>query len=204
VIPSDRSQAYFSIALPAFPFVDQDRYPLFVLSSILGGGLRSRLFRERRGMVYSIGSEIHAYRNGGMLCIEGAAAPEQLMTVISTTVHQLFGMLCGELPIDEEELVCTRMILRGQHLLAAEHLNTSMSRLATQEFYFGQALPEGEIVQRFESIQSADLERVSGRLLPGLDDLAIAVTGPETWASEWDATLNDLVEGFAELRSSNS
>ncbi len=207
VIPSERSQAYFSIALPAFEFIDSDRYPLFVLSSILGGGLRSRLFRElreRRGLVYSIGSEIHAYRDGGMLCIEGAASPEQLMTVISTTVHQLFGMLCGELPIDEEELVCARMKLRGQHLLAAEHLNTSMSRLATQEFYFGKTLPEGEIAGRFESVQSTDLERVSYRLLPGLADLAIAVTGPDTWTAEWNTTLNELVGGFSELRSVNS
>lgn len=207
VIPSERSQAYFSIALPAFEFVDSDRYPLFVLNSILGGGLRSRLFRElreRRGLVYSIGSEIHAYRDGGMLCIEGAASPEQLMTVISTTVHQLFGMLCGELPIDEEELVCARMKLRGQHLLAAEHLNTSMSRLATQEFYFGKTLPEGEIAGRFESVDAADLERVSYRLLPGLGDLAIAVTGPDKWAAEWNTTLNELVGGFSELRSVNS
>lgn len=48
VSPSERSQADFSIALPAFALVDQDRYAIFVLSSIPGGGLRSRLFRELR------------------------------------------------------------------------------------------------------------------------------------------------------------
>ncbi|MEN8172265.1 MAG: pitrilysin family protein, partial [Chloroflexota bacterium] len=61
------SQVYFSIGLKAYPYANPDRYGMHIMNNILGGGISSRLFRhirDQRGMVYQIGSEYHAYRDG--------------------------------------------------------------------------------------------------------------------------------------------
>lgn len=198
VLPSAVSQAYFCLSIPGLAYTDADRYALFVINNVLGGGLSSRLHRELRercGLVYSVRSEVHSYRDGGMLVIEGATSPDHLVHVVTAVLNQLFLLLSGEVPPNEEELATTVMQLRGQHLLSAGELHTVMSRLATQEFYFGRSLPENEIVSGIEQVTPDTLSRVSERLLAGVGDLAVTATGPEPWASAWDAELTALLCG---------
>jgi predicted Zn-dependent peptidase len=83
------SQVYFALGLRLFPYADPERYGFHMLNNILGGGISSRLFRrvrEKRGLVYHISSEYHAYWDGGMLVIEGCTAPENILEVL----HMVF------------------------------------------------------------------------------------------------------------------
>jgi predicted Zn-dependent peptidase len=50
-------QVHLVMGFPSAPYKDPDHYPVQLLSSLLGGGMSSRLFqeiREKRGLVYSI------------------------------------------------------------------------------------------------------------------------------------------------------
>ena len=72
-----------------------DRYGLQILNDLLGGGISSRLFRhlrEERGLVYNVASSYHAYRDGGLLVIEGSTTPQDLMSVLGLTVAQLWRL----------------------------------------------------------------------------------------------------------------
>ena len=74
------SQAYFSVAIPASPYTSDDRYEVHALNNLLGGGMSSRLhrtLREEHGMAYYVQSEYHAYRDAGLLCIEGVTVTRQ-------------------------------------------------------------------------------------------------------------------------------
>ena len=54
------------------PQTHPDRYVSFVLNTVLGGSMSSRLFqnvREKRGLVYSISSGVTAYSDAGLLSI---------------------------------------------------------------------------------------------------------------------------------------
>lgn len=197
---SPYSQAYFALAIPGQPYAHPDRYKLYLLNSLLGSGMSSRLFRglrEERGLVYSISSEIHAYRDGGFLVIEGSTAPEQLMQVVALTLLELYQLASNETPIDEEELWTSKMQIRGQQMLSADSMHTRMSRLATQEFYFGRHLEESEILQSFEQITLEGLrEFAMASVLPVLSDASLAVVGPAASEFVSEGSLRGLLAEF--------
>ena len=177
------SLAYFSLGIRACPYAHPDRYKLHILNNILGGGISSRLhrrLREKRGLVYHIGSEYHAYRNDGMLVIEGSTVPENILPVISLVVEEIRKLISSDEPVAEEELWKAKMHIRGQHLIAGENTNTRMSRLAVQELYFGRQLPDDEILAEVDAIHVAKLQSLAEAVLgDALGRATVAVVGPE-------------------------
>jgi predicted Zn-dependent peptidase len=195
------TQAYFSLGIPAYPYAHPDRYAVHLLNTVLGGGISSRLYRRLReewGLVFSIGSEYHAYLDGGLLTVEGSTSPENLIQVLELTLVELRQLFTGESPVVEEELWKAKMRLRGQHLVAAENTSTRMSRLATQEFYFGRHIPTAEIMTEIESVDDHILERLSKKALSdALSQVTIAVVGPETITSYGTSSFGELLANSA-------
>jgi predicted Zn-dependent peptidase len=200
--PMPVSQSYFCVGIPGHPYTHADRYALHVLTHLLGGGCSSRLFRqlrEERGLVYGIAAEYHAYRDAGMLIVEGSTAVENTLPVLGITLTALWRLATGMEPIDEEELWRAKTQLRRQHLLAAENTNTRMSRLATQELYFGRHLPAEEVLAQIEAVDVNLLQRLAGEyLLEALPRATVAVTGPEAPCHYDTARLEELVASFAD------
>lgn len=175
-------QMYFSLGIPALPYQDDDRLALHLLSHILGSGLSSRLYRRLReelGLVYYIGTEYHAYREAGLLVIEGSTPAEHFETVIAEILQILRDLQTGDVPIDEEELNTAQMNLRGHHLLESEHSYVQMSRLATQMHYFGQKIASEDILNGFMKYSVKDLNQFAEIYLNShLKNIAIAAVGP--------------------------
>lgn len=177
------SHVYFSIGIKAAPYSSSERYLIHLLTTILGGGLSSRLFRKLRqesGMVYEINSEYQAYKDDGVIVIEGATTPELLQPVLSLIFLELHGIALGMLPVDTEELWIAKMQLKGRHLISQENSHTSMSSLATQTYYFGRYISSDEICANIEEIGIDQLNHVSAKLLQdGLKNPAISIVGPQ-------------------------
>jgi predicted Zn-dependent peptidase len=176
----DLSQLYFALGVKALSYTHPDRYGLHVLNNLLGGGISSRLFRhlrEERGWAYNVASSYHAYRDGGLLVIEGSTTPQALMSVLGLTVSQLWRL--AEEPVGEEELWKARERIRSKHLIASENTNTRMSRLATQELYFGYHIPTVEIVEQIQQVDQATVQRLAQELMANRC-LALAVVGPQS------------------------
>lgn len=190
-------QAYFALALPAFPFAAAERYALHVLDRLLGGGISSRLFRrvrEERGLAYAIGSSYQAYGEGGMLLVEGSTAPESLPAVLRLVLEELGRLASGEEPVDDEELARAVTSLVNQHLIAGEGSATRMSRLATQELYFGRQLADEEIVAALSRVHRRRLaELAESWLAPSLERAALAVVGAEDRLGIAADSLSDLL-----------
>ena len=181
--PKPVSQAYFSLGIQTLPYADPNRYGLHVLNNILGGGISSRLFRrirDKRGLVYYIGSEYYAYRDDGMLVVEGCTAPENTLQVLGMVLSEVRKLFSGEEPVDEEELWKAKMHIRGQHLISGEISNTRMNRLATQELYFGRRIPDEDILAQIDALETPMLQRLADSVLrEALGRATIAVVGPE-------------------------
>lgn len=186
------SQVYFSIGLRAFPYTHPQRYEVHILNKILGGGISSRLFRrirEERGLVYDIRSEYQAYHDDGLIVVEGSTSPGYFMQVMTLTLFEIWKTLTGEDSIDEEELWKAKMQIRGQHLICAESSNTQMSRLATQELYFGRHIPSGQILNAIDEVRLETLATLSNDvLLDSLRNAAVAVVGPQA-PDHYDAAM---------------
>jgi predicted Zn-dependent peptidase len=168
-----------------------------VLNALLGGGGSSRLFqrlREQRGLVYDIGSEYQAYRDAGLLVIEGSTTPENLVPVLALTLTELGRLAADDDPVTEEELWKATLQVRRQHLLATECSHTVMSRLAMQELYFGDYLPSGLILREIDAVDGPALRRLCADLLaPALSSMTLAVVGPEGPSSCDVAALEGLL-----------
>ena len=194
------SHVYFSIGLKAAPFAAGERYLIHLLTSILGGGMSSRLFKKLRqdlGMVYEISAEYQAYRDDGVIVIEGSTTPELLHTVLSQILLEVKGMAMCMLPITEEELWIAKMQTKGRHIIAQENSHTCMSSLATQAFYFNRFIHSDEICSQMAQV---DLETINGItaqvLTSGLTDSAIALVGPSCEPVCNTTALGALLKGF--------
>ena len=194
------SQVYFSIGVRAYPYSHHDRYTLHVINKILGGGLSSRLFhrlREERGLVYDIGSEYHAYKNDGIIVVEGSTSPEYFQQVIALTLVELWKLFTNSEPVNEEELWKAKMQIRSQHFISGEDTNTRMGRLTTQELYFRKFIPDSEVLYQIDAVDLQRIEEVCQNLCTNsMEELSLAVVGPDKPEYYSHHSIEELICGF--------
>lgn len=199
-------QCSFTVALPTPSYGADCRYSLHVLSNLVGGGMSSRLYqslREANGLVYSIQSGLLSYRRGGAMTITGATTTANLMQSIQLVLIQLTSLALWEQPINEEELWKSKMLVRSQSRMAIDVISNRVSRIATQEFHFGQRLSDDEMIDEIDQVSIEDLKQLAAEiLLAGLPNLTISVVGPVDPLGEEYEGLMELRESFAQMASS--
>ena len=171
-------QAHLCLGFRAPAFASSRRYAAQLLDIVLGGGMSSRLFqevRERRGLVYSIGSSMHAYRLGGYEAISASCAPRNLPRVLDVTLRELSRLKRSG--VRPRELRWAKENLKGGILLALESTVARMAAAARQEFYFGRPARPEEWISRVEAVTEDQIGEEAHRLLGGRV-LALAVVGP--------------------------
>ncbi len=161
-------QVHLCIGTRALPQDHPDRYACFVLNTVLGGSMSSRLFqnvREKRGLVYSISSGITSYSDAGLLSVYAGTSMDSVREVLRLTLEEL-RRLCGE-PLPEEELRRSKDHIKGGFVLSLENTGSRMSHLARQEIYFGKQLPLDEILDGVERVSASDVQRLASELFRG-------------------------------------
>jgi predicted Zn-dependent peptidase len=169
-------QVHLCLGAPALPQAHPDRYACYLLNTVLGGSMSSRLFqevREKRGLVYSISSGVTSYSDSGVLTIYAATRLDSAREVLRLTLEEIRRMR-GEL-LPEPELRRAKDHIKGGLLLSLEGSNARMNHLARQELQYGRQLPVGELMQAIESVTAEDVRRVAASLFQGR--LAAAVLG---------------------------
>jgi predicted Zn-dependent peptidase len=170
-------QVQFCLAVPALPVADPDRYTAYLLNSILGGGMSSRLFqsiREDRGLAYSIYSEISPFRDTGSLAVYAGCAIDKTREVLALTLAE-FSAIKNEL-VKEEELDRARNQIKGNMVLGLESSNSRMSSLARQQMYWGRFFSLDEITAEIDRVTREDLQRLAQQLLQP-ESLALTLLG---------------------------
>ena len=161
---------------PSFPQAHRDRYGCYILNTVLGGSMSSRLFqnvREKRGLVYSISSGVTAYSDAGILSVYAGTSLDSVDEVLRLTLEE-FRKLKGE-PLPAEELRRAKDHLKGSLMLSLENTGSRMSHLARQEIYFGRQIGLDELLQGIEAVQAHDVQRIANEVLAG--PLAASVLG---------------------------
>ena len=163
----DLEQAHLLLGLPAFPYTDDDFYALQVLSTMLGGGMSSRLFqevRENRGLAYSVFSFPSCYKDTGMLGIYAGTGEKETAELVPLVCDEFLKL------IDQpgaEELTRARAQLKASLMMALESCFAQSEELARQLLIFGRRIPEGEIIAKIDAVDEAAIRRVGQRLLGG-------------------------------------
>jgi predicted Zn-dependent peptidase len=161
-------QVHLCIGTRALPQDHPDRYASFVLNTVLGGSMSSRLFqnvREKRGLVYSISSGITSYSDAGLLSIYAGTSMDSVREVVRLTLEEM-RRLCGE-RLPDDELRRSKDHIKGGFVLSLENTGSRMSHLARQELYFGKQLPLDEILDGIERVSADDVQRLAAELFRG-------------------------------------
>jgi predicted Zn-dependent peptidase len=161
-------QIHVCLGRPAYRQVDDRRYAVYLLNTILGGSMSSRLFqnvREKRGLVYSISSGVTAYSDAGCLSIYAGTSLQSLDKVLKVTIDELKRVV--DEPIPAEELRRAQDHLKGSFMLSLENTGSRMNHLARQEIYFGRTFPLDEITAGIESVDAAQIQAVAGEIFGG-------------------------------------
>src|SRR5512146_2430069 len=114
-----------------YPISHKRRYSAYVLNTLLGGGMSSRLFqniREKQGLVYSIFSELNPYRDTGCLAVYAGTSKESAPRVVQSVLREFRDL--KEVPVSTEELVRAKAQLKGSLMLSLESSMARMSNLA--------------------------------------------------------------------------
>jgi predicted Zn-dependent peptidase len=161
-------QVHICLGAPAYPQTHPDRFGCYILNTVLGGSMSSRLFqniREKRGLCYAISSGLSAYSDSGLLSVYAATSREQAPEVLRLTLEEV-RRLCGD-RLGEEELCRAQDHLRGSLLLSLEHSGARMSQLAREEMYFGRSFTLDELVSGIEAVTADDVRRIAAALFRG-------------------------------------
>jgi predicted Zn-dependent peptidase len=161
-------QVHLCLGTPAYHQGHQQRYAAYILNTILGGSMSSRLFqnvREKRGLVYSISSGVTAYRDAGSLTVYAGTSLDSVDEVVRLTLLE-FRRLRGE-PLPADELRRAKDHLKGSLMLSLENTGSRMSHLARQEIYYGRQTGIDETLAKIEEVRADDVQRVAHEILKG-------------------------------------
>jgi predicted Zn-dependent peptidase len=167
-------QVQLCIGVTAPPVNSPQRFSIYLLNSMLGGGMSSRLFqsvREERGLAYSIYSETSPFRDTGLLAIYAGTSTEKTAEVLKLTVEELARM--KSTPVSDAELKRAKDQLKSNIVLGLESSSSRMSNLARQEIYYGRFFSPEEIVAEVDAVTPADVQALARDLF---QPEAIAVT----------------------------
>ena len=142
-----------------------DRYALFMLTTILGGGMSSRLFqevREKRGLAYSVYSYIISHADTGALVVYAGTEKQHCREVIDIAQREMSRLVSEEVP--QDELDAAREQLKGKTLMSLESSDSLMTRLAKNEIYHQKQQSIEDVIANYDAVSSADIQRVSQEL----------------------------------------
>jgi predicted Zn-dependent peptidase len=182
-------QAHLCLGVRSYPFEHPDRYALQILSTILGGGMSSRLFtevRERRGLAYYVYATNHSYTDAGSLYSQAGVDINRVDDAVGTIVGELKRIADEAVPSDELEKA--RAFSRGRLVLQLESPHGLISFGLRREVLEGRAAEPDEILEGLAAVTAADVQRVAQDLISS-DALRLALIGPFDDADRFDKLL---------------
>jgi len=169
-------QVQICVGVPSHPISHEQRYSSYLLNTLLGGGMSSRLFqniREQQGLVYAIFSELNPYRDTGCLSVYAGTSRQSATKVVESIVKEFRDI---KQPVSADELRRAKDQLKGSLMLSLESSSARMSNLARQEMYFDRFLGLDEIIERIEAVTVDDLLEMSTEFFK-TEAIAVTVLG---------------------------
>ncbi len=167
-------QVQLCIGVPSYRINDERRFVGYVLNTLLGGGMSSRLFqnvREKQGLVYSIFSELSPYTDTGCLAVYAGTSLQSAPKVVQSVTHEFKAIKTGGVP--EEEVKRAKDQLKGSLMLSLESSMARMSNLARQEMYQDHFMGMDEIIAKIDEVTVESVVQAANEMFR---QEAIAVT----------------------------
>jgi predicted Zn-dependent peptidase len=173
----DLEQVHFALGLPGLRFGHDDFYALQVASTLLGGGMSSRLFqelREKRGLCYSIFSFNSSFADSGAFGVYAGTGETEAAELVPVVCEALCNI---EGTVTADEVARARAQLKAGTLMALEGSSARAEQLARQLLIYGRPIPLAEIVENIDAVDEKAVERAILGISAGKKP-TIAAIGP--------------------------
>jgi predicted Zn-dependent peptidase len=163
--PLDQTHVVLSFAAPSYK--DPDIYRLQILSSLLGGGMSSRLFqevRERRGLCYSVFSYASAFEDTGSFSVYAASSPDNTPELLDVTSRVMLET-AGE--VSDDEVARAKAQLKTSLVMNLESASSRADQIARQFLAFGEVPDMTTLIGRIDSVDTSDVTRLARKLFKG-------------------------------------
>jgi predicted Zn-dependent peptidase len=158
-------QAHLILGVVAPPLLSNFRFTCNLLSTVLGGGLSSRLFqriREEEGLAYTVYSDVNAVHDAGCLNIYAAVSPANLRRTVELIMAEISALVHDG--VSDEELQRAREQLLTGILLALESSASRAAHLARQEIVYQKVTTTEEIIQEINAVTANDVKHLAEHL----------------------------------------
>lgn len=188
----DTEQAHIILGFQGIKRSDP-RYAAFrLLSSILGGGMSSRLFqevREKRGLVYSIQSFYDSFHDDGLFGIYAGTGPELLAELMPVVIQEIKGVMDR---VTDAELMRGKAQIKAGILMARESMMTRADQSARHVINFGKPIDLPTFIQKIDAVTPQDISDLARSIF--LTQPTIAGIGPLAGMMEYD-TVRQVLRG---------
>jgi predicted Zn-dependent peptidase len=175
--PKDIEQAHLCLAVHGFSHSHPQRFAVDLLSTVLGGGMSSRLFteiRERRGLAYDIHSYTEHFSDSGSFGVYAGVDPEKIETALAAIIEELSKIKQG---IATSEITRAKELSKGRLYLRFEDTQNVALWYGSQEILLRQILDIDDIISIVDAITINELQEVAQKILTD-SGLNLAITGP--------------------------
>ena len=175
--PKSLEQAHLCLGVSGVHQTHPERYAAYVLNTLLGGGMSSRLFqeiREKRGKAYSVYSFSSSYKDVGYLGVYAGTSLEWVEEVVDLILKELKQLAAGT--IKAEEIRRTQGQLVGSMMLGLESTDSWMSHIARNEIYFGEPITTDEICRGIRAVSRDAVVDLASKLF-GSQGVALSLLG---------------------------
>ncbi len=183
-------QTHMILGVRSYDMYHKDRYVLSVLSTILGGGMSSRLFmavRERRGLAYSVHTMVENYHDAGYLATQCGVEHENLEQTIRVILDE-YRQIATEL-VDKEELKKAKEYIKGKMAMSFEGSDDVAEYLVTQETIRNEIVLPKEKRKMIDQVTAEDVLRVAKDIFVN-KRLNLAIIGPHASEAKLRKILN--------------
>ncbi|MDA8232433.1 MAG: pitrilysin family protein [Magnetospirillum sp.] len=186
----DIEQVNLLLGFEGVAYSDPDYYAASVLSTLLGGGMSSRLFqevREKRGLVYSIYSFTSSYSDGGLFGVYAGSGEDEVAELIPVLCDEIVTVTEGVRDIEVDR---ARAQLKASILMGLESTTARCEQIARQMVIYGRPVSVDEVVSKILAVTADDVAAVARRLFAGTP--TIAALGPLGKVESFEAIANRL------------
>lgn len=171
-------QTHLCLGTYSVPRSHPDRFALEMLHIIMGANMSSRLFREvreKRGLVYEIGSQIKRFEDTGAFVVYAGCDTSKLVDTVKTIIRE-FGRIRKDL-VSNAELVRAKDYFGGQLEMGLEDTMDHMMWVGEQVISSGRIAKVDALMKRLKAVRASDIQRVARRLFK-TSNLHLAIIGP--------------------------
>lgn len=155
-------QNHLVVGFPGIPAASSQRFTMQLLSSLLGGGMSSRLFqeiREKRGLCYSIYTSGSCYEDTGSFTVYTALNKETEMQALSA-IREVIDRFVTE-GVDPEELNRVREMCKASVLMGLESNTAHMNHMARSVLSGMPILTPEEIIAAYDAVTPEDVAQLA-------------------------------------------